>query len=134
VIGFEPGSAEGSVRLGLVRPSDGAVIEIGNVRAGLSDADIRVLRVMREHGQWPVLTVEYLPIRTVGITLVEARVVGSARARSKSSDDVSGQAQAARLRSDKRAQDCTTDQFREHFGAEKDALIRDAEGLDLVLS
>jgi hypothetical protein len=116
VIGFEPGSSEGSVRLGLVRPSDGAVIEIGNMRAGLSDGDIRVLRNMRADGQWPVLTVEYLPIRTVGVTLVEART------------------SLARLRTDKRAQDCTTDQFREQFGPEKDALIRYAEGLDLVLS
>ena len=117
VIGFEPGSSEGSVRLGLVRPADGAVIEIGNVRSGLLDPDIRVLRDMRAAGQWPVLTVSYLPIRTVGITLVEART-----------------SRLAALRSDKLAQDCTTDQFREQFGSEKDALIRDALALDLVLS
>lgn len=116
VIGIAAGSSAGSARLGLVRPSDGAVIEVGRVRAGLSDTDIRALGQMLARGEWPVLTVGFLPIRTVGITLVEPRT------------------SLGQLRSDKRARDCTTDQFSEQFGSEKDALIQQAQGLSIELS
>jgi len=115
VIGIAAGSSSGSARLGLVRPSDGAVIEIGRVRAGLSDADIRALGQMLANGEWPVLTVGFLPIRTVGITLVEPRTG------------------LAQLRTDKRGRDCTTDQFSEQFGSEKAALIQQAQGLAIEL-
>jgi len=101
VIGVKPGLATGSVQLGLMRPSDGRVIPIGNVRSGLRDQDIERLAVMLAAGDQPVLTVSYLPIRTVGITLVEPTTSINA------------------LRSDKLAAECTTDQL----GPAKAALI-----------
>lgn len=112
VIGFASGSSEGSVSLGLYRPSDGRVIGIGNVRAGLTDADIRVLKQRRERGEWPVLTVRYLGVRTVGIQLVEP------------------QTSLSWMRSDKLPTECTPDQFAE----EKAALVEQAEPLDMKLS
>lgn len=93
VIGVKAGLATGSVILGLTRPSDGAIIEVGNVRSGLVDADINRLAQMLANGERPVLCVEYLPVRTVGIRLVEPRT------------DISC------LRSDKLPTECTTDQF-----------------------
>ena len=93
VIGVNPGLATGSAKLGLVRPADGAIIEVGSVRGGLKDADINRLAAMLGRGEQPVLQVEYLPVRTVGIKLVEPRT------------DIS------QLRSDKAATECTTDQF-----------------------
>jgi predicted DNA-binding WGR domain protein len=107
VISINPGTSTGSVRLGLVRPTDGALIHIGNVRSGLNDQAIMHLAEMLEQGEQPVLTVTYLPIRTVGITLVEP------------------QTSIQKLRTDKMAAECTTDQF----GAEKAALIAAAKAL-----
>ena len=66
---------------------------MGSVRGGLKDADINRLAAMLGRGEQPVLQVEYLPVRTVGIKLVEPRT------------DIS------QLRSDKAATECTTDQF-----------------------
>jgi ATP-dependent DNA ligase len=97
VIGVQPGMATGSVILGLIRPSDGAVIEVVRVRGGLKDNDIIKLGEMVKQGERPVLKVEYLPIRTVGIRLVEPKTSMS------------------ELRHDKNADECTTDQL----GAEK---------------
>ncbi|MEO6892101.1 MAG: RNA ligase family protein [Ktedonobacteraceae bacterium] len=99
VIGHVPGTAEGSLEIGLVRPSDGALIGVCKVRSGLTDADIRVLRDRRARGEWPVLTIEYLPIRTTGIHLVEPCVT--------------------QQRTDKQAWACTTEQL----GDEKAALV-----------
>jgi len=74
VIRVNPGKATGSVVLGLVRPDDGAVIEVCNVRSGLTDSDITALEAKLAAGERPVLTVEYLPARTIGIRLVEPKV------------------------------------------------------------
>ena len=101
VIAVHKGSATGSVSLGLVRPGDGAVIEVCRVRSGLVDADIRRIGGMLERGEPVVLRVEYLPIRTVGIRLVEPRT------------------SMRELRGDKLPGDCTTDQL----GPEKAALV-----------
>lgn len=105
VLGINVGKATGSVQLGLVRPSDGALIEIGNVRSGLNDAAMMRLAEMLRQGEQPVLTVTYLPIRTVGIMLVEPKT------------------SIQKLRTDKLAIECTTDQF----GPEKFALIAAAK-------
>lgn len=107
VIGVNPGKATGSVQLGLIRPADGALIGIGNVRSGLNDQAITRIASMLERGEQPVLTVEYLPIRTVGITLVEPKT------------------SIQKLRTDKAAAECTTDQF----GPEKAALIAAAKAI-----
>lgn len=107
VIGVNPGKATGSVQLGLIRPADGALIGIGNVRSGLNDQAIMHLAEMLERGEHPVLTVEYLPIRTVGIALVEPKT------------------SIQKLRTDKTAAECTTDQF----GPEKAALIAAAKAI-----
>lgn len=104
VIAVHPGSATGSVSLGLIRPSDGAVIEVCRVRSGLTDADIRQIETRLKDGEWLVFRVSYLPIRTVGIRLVEPKT------------------SMRELRSDKGARDCTTDQL----GDEKAAMIEAA--------
>lgn len=96
---------EGSLKMGVFRPADGAIIEVANVRSGLTDADIRTVRQMLERGTRPVFTVTYLPKRTVGIQLVEPRT------------------SMTRLRSDKSAAECSTDQFE----AEKAPLIAQAQ-------
>lgn len=103
VIGVNTGLSAGSLGLGLVRHTDGAVIAVGNVRAGLSDNDVNAVRTMLAGGVRPVFTVTYLPARTVDIQLVEPRTG------------------MALLRSDKDASECTTEQF----GPEKaDAIAR----------
>jgi predicted DNA-binding WGR domain protein len=107
VIGVNPGKATGSVQLGLIRPADGALVGIGNVRSGLNDQAITRLAEMLKQGEQPVLTVEYLPIRTVGIVLVEPKT------------------SIQKLRGDKTAAECTTDQF----GPEKAALIAAAKAI-----
>jgi len=110
VVRVNPGLATGSVTLGLVRPEDGAVIEICNVRSGLTDADIAALDAQLRGGARPVLTVEYLPARTVGVRLVEPKV------RTGSSDGVA--------RGDKTWQECHTTQM----GAAKGALFAATKG------
>ena len=110
VIGVNPGKATGSIQLGLIRPADGALIGIGNVRAGFNDQAIMDLAEMLERGEHPVLTVTYLPIRTVGIALVEPKTsIQKLRT----------------VRTDKIASECTTDQF----GPEKAALIASAKAI-----
>jgi len=93
VVRVNPGRATGSVTLGLLRASDGAVVEVGNVRSGLRDADIARLAVQVAAGGRPVLEVDYLPARTVGYKLVEPKT------------------SADRLRADKTWEECTTDQW-----------------------
>lgn len=93
VIGVNEGLSAGSLRLGLVRHTDSAVIAVGNVRAGLTDNDVNAVRAMLADGLRPVFTVTYLPARTVDIQLVEPRTG------------------IALLRSDKDAVECTTEQF-----------------------
>jgi ATP-dependent DNA ligase len=105
VIAINAGIAEGSLKMGVLRPTDGAIIEVANVRSGLTDVDIRTVRQMLERGERPVFTVTYLPKRTVGIQLVEPRT------------------SMTRLRSDKSAAECTTDQF----DAEKAPFIAQAK-------
>ena len=98
----EPGTGGGSLVMGLVRPSDGAVVEVGQVRSGLNAADMAKLAAMVSAGQRPVFEVEYLAARTVGVKLVEART--SMRS----------------LRDDKLAEECTTEQLgpdRQHLVA-----------------
>jgi len=101
VIGIRPGIATGSATLGLIRPSDGAIIEVGSVRSGLNDSDLIRLAEMLAQGQTPVLKVAYLPIRTVGIKLVEPKT------------------SMRELRTDKLAYECTTDQL----GPAKTAMV-----------
>lgn len=108
VIAINDGLAEGSLKLGVLRPEDQAILEIANVRSGFTDADIRAVRSILEQGERPVFTVTYLPIRTIDIKLVEPR---------------SGM---AFLRSDKDASECTTDQF----GPEKTKFIAKAKTID----
>ncbi|HLY25691.1 MAG TPA: WGR domain-containing protein [Aggregatilineales bacterium] len=101
VTGFRPGIATGSVNTGLVRKSDGYLIDTGSVRSGLRDKDIEMLAKLIEAGQFPVLKVTYLPIRTTGVKLVEPRT------------------SIKELRTDKTAAECTTDQL----GEDKAAMI-----------
>lgn len=70
VYGIEPGISVGSLTLALVRPTDGAIIEIGHVRSGLTDSDVEQVQQMLAQGQQPVFRVRSLPASTVGITLV----------------------------------------------------------------
>ena len=104
VIGIEPGVSAGSLILAMLRPSDRAIVEVGHVRSGLTDADIERVRGMLVRGQNPVFRVTYLPASTIGITLVQP----------KTSMDA--------LRTDKDAHECTTDQF----GSEKAEIIAQA--------
>ena len=94
------------MKLGLIRPSDGAVIEIGAVR--LKASDRTQVQTALAAGQQPVLTVGFLPARTVGIQLVEPKLL--------------------RLRADKAAAACTTDQLGEALG-DRAALIARAPAL-----
>jgi hypothetical protein len=113
VIGVNGGVAEGSLKFGMIRPEDGAIIEVGNVRSGFNDDAIRTVRQMLELGERPVFTITYLPVNTIGIQLVEPR---------------SGM---TFLRTDKEARQCTTEQF----GAEKASDIARAkpvEGMRLL--
>lgn len=105
VLSVNDGLAEGSLKFGLLRPLDGAIIEVANVRSGFSDLDVRTVRTMLERGERPVFTITYLPARTLGIQLVEPR----------SSMEL--------LRTDKDAFQCTTEQF----GAEKASVIAQAK-------
>ncbi len=107
VIGIEPGVSEGSLVLGMVRPSDHAIVEVGHVRSGLTDANIQRVRGMILRGENPVFRVTYLPASTIGMTLVQP----------KTSMDA--------LRTDKAAHECTTNQF----GPEKAAFIAQARPL-----
>ena len=95
VIGVKPGTNGGSLRLGLRRPADNAVIEIGYVRSGLTPADMKwfVDQLTRGSGTYPVIKVTYLPARTVGISLVEPST------------------SRTWVREDKPAWDCTTEQL-----------------------
>jgi len=111
VIGIKGGVAEGSLKLAVVRPTDGAIIEIGNVRSGFVDADIRTIRHLLERKEHPVFRVTYLPASTIGIQLVEPR---------------SGM---AFLRHDKDAVQYTTDQF----GPEKAPLIAQAKPVEGIV-
>ena len=93
VIRINPGLATGSVTLGLIRPADGAVIEICNVRSGLKDPDIDHLAALLAAGERPVLEVEYLPARSVTHKIVEPKT------------------SLAALRTDKSWQECSTEQL-----------------------
>ncbi len=104
VIGVNPGLATGSVKMGLVREADGAIVSVGNVRSGLRDCDITRLGEMLARGERPVLKVTYLPIRTVGIQLVEPRT------------------SISELRTDKPWHECLASQF----GAGKAEMIAQA--------
>jgi ATP-dependent DNA ligase len=101
VIGVEPGISAGSLTLALIRPSDGAVIEIGHVRSGLTDVDVQTVKDRLAQGQFPVFRISYLPASTVGLSLVQPRT------------------SLALMRQDKEVAECTTDQF----GPEKAELI-----------
>lgn len=106
-VGIKPGVGAGSVRMGLVRERDHAVIEVGSVRSGLTDRGVETLGAALARGEQPVLDVTFLPARTVGLSLVEPVVV--------------------RVRTDKRGAECTTTQLVEVFGPARQLLI-DAAG------
>jgi ATP-dependent DNA ligase len=108
VIGIKPGIGTGSVRLGLLRPRDGATIEVGCVRSGLRDMDIAHLGALLTQGRQPVLTVSFLKARTVGINLVEPIT------------------SILRHRNDKSASECTTAQLLELLGQDRAAMIDNA--------
>ena len=93
LFGHNEGLSQGSLKMGLVRHTDGAVIWVGNLRAGLTDNDVSALRAMLGAGQLPVFTVTYRTKRTIGIQLVESSTSMSL------------------LRTDKDAAECTTEQF-----------------------
>jgi ATP-dependent DNA ligase len=95
VIQTKPGRATGSVMLGIVRETDGGILHIGNVRSGLTDAGIMSLTEAIQQGERPVLRVQYLGARTVGITLVEPKT------------------SIAMRRNDKTWAECTTEQYAE---------------------
>ncbi|MBF6611610.1 MAG: WGR domain-containing protein [Chloroflexi bacterium] len=116
VIGIKPGIGTGSVRLGLLRPTDGAIIDVGCVRSGLRDADIAHLGALLAQGKEPVLTVSCLKARTVGISLVEPRT------------------SILHLRDDKSASECTTNQLVELLGQDRAAMIDNARPWSAVLS
>jgi hypothetical protein len=107
VIAVNDGLGGGSLKLGVVRTSDRRVVEVANVRAGLSATDLDVVRRMLADGKRPVFTVTYLPKRTVGIQLVEPRT------------------NLSLMRDDKDPSECTTDQF----GPEKAMLIAQADAV-----
>ena len=65
-IGVRPGIDGGSLMMGLYRETDGALVEVGCVRSGLSGDDLRLLEADIAAGNRPVLTVTYLGARTVG--------------------------------------------------------------------
>jgi hypothetical protein len=104
VYGIQPGSVSGSLKMALVRSSDQALLDIGHVRAGLTNQDIRKVEALLAQETFLVFKVEYLPIRTVGISLVEPRT------------------SMTLLRTDKDPAECTSDQF----PAEKADLIAQA--------
>jgi hypothetical protein len=107
VYAIEPGLAGGSLKLGVLRPADQAVIAIGHVRSGLTVEDLRAIEALLARRQFPVCTVHYLPARTIGFHLVEPHTSISL------------------LRADKLARECTTDQF----GEEKAALLAQAKAV-----
>jgi predicted DNA-binding WGR domain protein len=109
-VGIKPGLSAGSVRMGLVRESDGAVVEVGTVRSGFSDSEVAAIGSALEAGRRPVLEVTFLPVRTIGITLAEPRAVP---------------------RDDKPAAECTTAQLLDVLGADRLALIDAASALAL---
>jgi hypothetical protein len=92
-IAINEGAGGGSLRMGVVRTTDRAVIVVANVRAGLTEADLHTIQQMLEEGKRPVFTVRYLPKRSIGLLLVEPRT------------------SMTWLRSDKEAVECTTEQF-----------------------
>jgi predicted DNA-binding WGR domain protein len=108
-----PGSA-GSVRMGLYRP-DGTLLEIGTVRSGLTDGDVRAVAAALARGEQPVLVVTFLPVRTVGFRPVEPK---------------------ARLRTegDKAAGECTTQQLLAILGADRAPLIAAAPAARIVVA
>lgn len=108
VLGIKPGIGTGSVRLGLVRPRYRAMVEIGCVRSGLRDADVARLGVLLAQGHKPVLTISFLKARTVGIILVEPTI------------------SITQLRTDKTAEECTTDQLLDVLGRDRASMIDDA--------
>jgi len=101
VIQTKPGRATGSVMLGIIREFDGAILHVGSVRSGLLDADIMSLTEAIQRGERPVLRVQYLGARTVGIALVEPKTSISMQ------------------RNDKTWAECTTAQY----GANKREII-----------
>ncbi len=107
VIGVNKGLSGGSLKMGLVRHTDGAVICVGSVRAGLTDANVTSVLAMLASGQRPVFTVTYRLKRTIGIQLVEPST------------------SMALLCTDKDPSECTTEQFGEEkldFIAQADAV------------
>lgn len=101
VLGLKPGGSAGSVRLGLIRPADGRIIEVGSVRAGLTDDDVRRVGGRLAAGARPIITVEFLPVRTTGIRLAEPTTSPSS------------------LRTDKTPAECTTDQLVDLLGEDR---------------
>lgn len=93
VIGIAPGISAGSLKLAMVRPPDQAIVEVGHVRSGLNDQDVRAIQSLLDQGQYPVFRVSYLPASTTGLSLVQPKTSMEC------------------LRDDKRPQECTTEQL-----------------------
>lgn len=111
VYGIQAGAVSGSLKMAVVRSTDQALLDVGHVRAGLTNQDIHNVEELLAQGIFPVLTVQYLPIRTVGLSLVEPRII---KAMTKTSRMI--------FRTDKDPAECTSDQF----PAEKADLIAQA--------
>jgi ATP-dependent DNA ligase len=97
-----------SLRLGLRRPSDGAKVDIGSVRAGLTDQDVLDIKARIDRGEDVVMKVTFTRARTVGVRPVEPRT------------------SVTEIRTDKSPEECTTDQLVEVFGPERAAAIESA--------
>lgn len=111
VLGTNLGRGTASVRLGLVRPSDGKIISVGSVRSGLTDSDVNRIEARLNDFSRPVILVTkvgFLKARTVGTQLVEPTMY------------------VRDMRTDKDWHECTTDQLLEIFGEERRAAIEDA--------
>ena len=98
VIGMVPGVSAGSLTLAMVRAEDRAIIEVGHVRSGLNDAEVRAVQTLVEQarqgkGTYPVFRVSYLPASTNGLSLVQPKTSMEC------------------LRDDKTPQECTTGQL-----------------------
>lgn len=105
VIGIHEGTAEGSLTLAMVRPTDGAAIEVGHVYSGLNGQAIQTVRHLLAQGKFPVFQIRFLPASTIGLRLVMP------------------QTSMEWLRDDKSPQECTTAQLLEQLGQERAPLI-----------
>ena len=107
VLGVNAGLAGGSLKLGVVRRADGAIIEVANVRSGLTDSDIAAVQEMLDPGEAARVHRDLSPGTHCG------RAPGGTRS------------SMTLLRSDKEAAECTDEQYE----PEKADLIAQAQAV-----